>query len=858
MKHRDVDMDRQRTGALPAPKSSAALTGRLLERLEQGLAAFDADGRLVMVNPAFVTMLGLDPARAHPGLAVTELLEGRHGVACARCVAALITAPGETAVVLPCAQCTQAPDGRRLDLRRIDLDDGSFAVRVTDVSGPVARSCTADGFPARTAGTIRETVGGPAAAGRFHADMAERFQLAFITCPDSMTISRFDDGTFVDVNDGFLELTGYSRDEVIGRDSLSLGFWPSAADRERLIQALHSDRPVKNMDVVIATKRGDRRNALISASVFGLGGEPHLLAVVKDLTDRRLAEERLRNSEERFRGLVEGSLLGMVIDRHGKPLFANARFAEMFGYGSPADIVALDSLDVLYADADVDMVRRYRRAREAGLEPPSEYEYRGVCRNGTRIWVRTHVRRITWQDEPAVQSTVVDITLQKENAERLHRRANYDPVTHLPNRNLALERLHRAIIHARRHRHSLALLFIDVDNFKQINDTLGHLAGDRVLTQIAARLRASVREQDTVARLGGDEFAVILPGIGDAENATTVAGKILQSFHRPLLLENQEVFAATSIGCAIWPDDGVDSQALLHSADAAMYRAKDEGRNTLRFFTPELNREAAERQRMRAHLERALANNEFSLAYHPVIDLALGRVAGMEALLRWRSPTLGEVPTMRFIDVAETTGLIVGLGHWVETAVLEHMRLWQAEGMGLIRVAINVSPRQFREPAFGDRLCRALAAAEIPGELLQLDITEKLVVEDYPRVSETMHQLKRSGVRLAIDNFGTGGTTLSHLSRLPVDAIKIDPVFIGGLPADAGNVALVEAMIVMAQRLDLLVVAEGVETEAELQFLRQRGCDMAQGYYFSRPLDLDATVPFLSARQGPPGTSREP
>ncbi|TVS00257.1 MAG: EAL domain-containing protein [Rhodospirillales bacterium] len=950
MSTRDVGYSGRPGAEMSPPAATTALAQELVDRLDHGLAVFDQGRRLVMANPAFANLLGLPPALARPGTSLADMVEARWDRspdACCRCLDELASGLPDGTGVLSCRECPGAPEGRALELRRVDLADGVVAVVITDVSrrthieqaletseGNLAAAqriahlgswdldVTANAFTwsdetYRILGQARgdaapayddlmdtvhpddrdrvaETVSGALfRRGRYQIehriirpDGTERLvrqqgEVGFApegfparmtgTIQDITDLKQAEqqlrklseaveqgataiaitdgDGVIEYVNPAFAALTGFAAEEAIGR---SLITFKSATTDPAHYRALWQDV------ISGAVFRGVFENRRKDGSLFWAstvmspvraadGTVTHVVSIEDDITEKRLAEERLRNSEERFRGLVEGSLLGIVIDRGGKPVFANARFAEMFGYDSPGDILALESLDLLYAGTDQDMVRRYRRARQAGLNAPTEYEYRGICRNGTRIWVRTHVRQISWHGQPAVQSTVVDITLQKENAERLHRQANYDPVTHLPNRNLALERLHRAIIHARRTGQSLAVLFIDVDEFKQVNDSLGHVTGDRVLSQIAARLRASVREQDTVARLGGDEFAVILPGIGDPANAEAVARKILQAFHRPLLVEDREIFTSTSIGCAIWPDDGADSQALLHSADAAMYRAKDDGRNTVTFFTSELNREAVERQRMRQHLERALINNELSVAYQPVMDLVLGAVAGMEALLRWRSPTLGDVPPSRFIDVAETTGLIVPLGHWVETAVLQHVRLWQSEGLGMIPVSLNVTPRQFREPSFADKLCRALSAADIPGAMVQLDITESLLVADSRHTRDTMDRLKRFGVRLAIDNFGTGGATLSHLSRLPVDAIKIDASLIKALPGDSGNVALVQAMIAMAQRLNIKVIAEGVEQEAELQFLRLHGCNLAQGYYFSRPLDVDATVSFLSA-----------
>ena len=563
-----------------------------------------------------------------------------------------------------------------------------------------------------------------------------------------------------------------------------------------------------------------------------------------ELAERQQVEANLQASEERFRGLVEGSVLGIVIDRHGRPLFANATYARMFGFDGPEDIVALSSLDSLYHPQDLEFVRQCRTARFRGASAPEEYEFRGLRRDGAIVWIRAHVKLVLWNGVPAVQSTVVDITKQKEYEEQLHRQANYDPTTDLPNRTLALDRLQSAVAHARRHGTGLGILFIDVDHFKHINDTLGHALGDRFLREVARRIQACLRQEDTVARLGGDEFTVILSDLVDGRSAEAVARKILDTFTRRFVLDGQEAFASASIGVALWPQDGGDPETLMRNADAAMYQAKERGRNTVHFFTQELNQRARERVRMENHLRRGLASEEFWLCYQPMVDVRSGSLVGAEALLRWDSPALGRVTPDRFIRLAESTGLIVPIGEWVLERACRQVARWRDEGACPLSLSVNISGRQFRGPALVHAVANAIDATGIPPAFLELEITEGTLMDDLPQTKAIIADLKKLGVRLAVDDFGTGYSSLSYLSRFPLDTLKIDKAFIRGAPFDEVNAALVEAMIAMAHALGMRAVAEGVERREQLDFLRSRGCDVAQGYFFSPPLPHDA----LSAR----------
>jgi diguanylate cyclase (GGDEF)-like protein/PAS domain S-box-containing protein len=430
---------------------------------------------------------------------------------------------------------------------------------------------------------------------------------------------------------------------------------------------------------------------------------------------------------------VESSVLGIVIDRDGVPLYANRTYAEILGYGGPEEIVALGSLNSLYAGTELDRINSYRSTCQRGWCAPKEYEFQGVKKDGSLIWIRAHLNTVTWNGGAAVQWTIVDITLRKSYEHRLYYQANFDGVTGLPNRTLALERLQNAVAAARRDQRPLAILFIDVDHFKKINDTLGHAQGDLLLELVGERMKACIREPDTVARMGGDEFAVILPDVRDSQDVAAVARRILDSFAKPFKLDGFETFVTASIGIALGPENGDDAETLLRNADAALYSAKEKGRNTYCFFNRELTEKAAERLRMEAHLRRALEREEFWLAYQPLVDIRSGRLAGAEVLLRWRNESLGQVNTDDFISLAESTGLIVPIGQWVLDTACRQASRWQTEGLGPIPLSINVSSCQFRGPFLADAVSAALRTNGMSPSCLELEITERLLMGNHPK-----------------------------------------------------------------------------------------------------------------------------
>ncbi|OAI17153.1 diguanylate cyclase [Methylomonas lenta] len=469
------------------------------------------------------------------------------------------------------------------------------------------------------------------------------------------------------------------------------------------------------------------------------------------------------------------------------------------------------------------------------------------------------------QDEDLAFSFAHSLSLVLDNAREIEEvkqarqsldyMAHFDALTDLPNRTLLKDRMDQAISQAQRKQRMVGVLFLDLDNFKVVNDTIGHTCGDELLKSVAQQISDCLREGDTVARLGGDEFIVLLPDLSDTQDAAKVANKILELLNSPFDIGQHEVYASVSIGISIYPHNSKNMEGLLSNADGAMYYAKKLGKNNYQFFTPEMNRSAQQYIKLEKYLRRALEQNEFVLHYQPQVDVKTGRIIGMEALIRWMNPKLGLVNPADFIPLAEDTGLIVPIGAWVLKTACKQAKFWQQNGFP-IRVAVNMSSRQFHQiqsqqqsqhPLLDDVL-NALDESDLPPELLELEITESILMQHLDTTMEILNALKNIGIRLSIDDFGTGYSSLSYLKRFPIDILKIDKSFVNDITTDPSDKAIVAAITVMAQQLKLEVVAEGVETLAQLEFLRKLQCNFVQGYYFSKPLSADDGYAYLLAQ----------
>ena len=565
--------------------------------------------------------------------------------------------------------------------------------------------------------------------------------------------------------------------------------------------------------------------------------------LIDDINERRQAEEK-------FQSLLKSAPDAIVIiEQNGGICLANLQAEQLFGYSSTE--LLEKPVELLVPDRCFRRTRREPDTFVTEQEPlprPKDKELFGVHKNGTEFPIELSLAPIKTHSGLLTTLVIRDITERKQAEARLVQQANFDTLTGLPNRLLAADRLSQALAHARRKGLNVAVMFLDIDRFKNINDTLGHSVGDRLLTEIASRLSESVHEDDTVARLGGDEFLIILPELEALTSAEIVAENILVALSLPFRLGDRELFTSTSIGITGYPEDSDDPDILLRNADSAMYQAKDAGRNTFRFFTPEMNIQLLKRLEMESQLRYAMSKEELSLHFQPQVDIKNGELVGAEALLRWENPELGNVSPNEFIPLAEETGLITDIGEWVLMQACLTAAAWQQHAPGGIRISVNVSPVQFRNTDLVRTVNNALQASGLPASLLELEITERLLVEDNPNTSRILEDIKHMGVRLSLDDFGKGYSSLSYLKRFPFDVLKIDRDFISGVTTNAEDAALCRAITAMASSLNLLIIAEGVETQEQWRFLDTHGADLVQGYYISRPLKADDFHDFLSTR----------
>ena len=563
--------------------------------------------------------------------------------------------------------------------------------------------------------------------------------------------------------------------------------------------------------------------------------------LVDDINERRQAEEK-------FQSLLKSAPDAIVIiEQNGDICLANLQVEQLFDYNS-TELLG-KSIELLVPDQCFQTQQSNPGAfsAEQDVKPqPKDRELYGVRRDGTAFPIEISLAPIKTNAGLLTTIVIRDITETKRAEARLVQQANFDTLTGLPNRLLAADRLSQALAHAHRKGLSVAVMFLDIDRFKNVNDTLGHSIGDKLLTEVASRLRVSVKEDDTVARLGGDEFLIILPELDTLASAEIVAERILEELGRPFSLEDRELFTSASIGITGYPEDSDDPDMLLRNADSAMYQAKDAGRNTFRFFTPEMNIRLLKRLEMESQLRYAMSKEELSLYFQPQVDIKSGRLVGVEALLRWHNSELGSVSPDEFIPLAEETGLIVAIGEWVLIQACRIATTWQQQGADGIRISVNVSAVQFRNTDLIQTVRNALETSGLPAPLLELEITERLLVEDNPNTSRILEDIKQIGVRLSLDDFGKGYSSLSYLKRFPFDVLKIDRAFISGVTTNSEDAALCRAITAMASSLNLLIVAEGVETKDQWDFLFTHSADLVQGYYVSKPLSEEGFGGFLA------------
>ena len=577
------------------------------------------------------------------------------------------------------------------------------------------------------------------------------------------------------------------------------------------------------------------------------------IVVVQDITALRQAEAALTR-ERNFVDAVldsEAALL-LVLDREGCVIRWNRACSELTGY-SFAEVRGKRVFDFLLTQEDSKTMRAWFDD-PTGTSVPPQHESIILQKDGT-------VRIVDWSNSvlhtPAGQTNYVvasgiDITERKRAEAVIRHQANYDALTGLPNRSLFLDRLSQAISATKRSGTLLAVMFIDLDRFKSVNDTLGHRAGDQLLAEAARRLETCLRSSDTVARLGGDEFTVVVSNLSDPTDIETVARKILRELAIPYSLDGREEFITCSIGITIYPDDADSVEGLLRNADIAMYRAKDAGRNGFVLFQPEMNANAVKRRELERQLRQTLDESGFALHYQPIVASTTGRTVGVEALLRWPHPEYGMVPPDVFIPIAEETGLIIPLGEWVLRTACAQARRWDAQGLTGLGVSVNVSAMQCQQFDYPRLVKEVLSETGLSADRLTIEITESLMLNDERQANHRLHALREIGVHLSVDDFGTGYSSLSYLKRLPIDGLKIDRSFIMDITTDADDAVVVDAIIALAKSFGIHVVAEGVETAEQLHFLQSRECAFAQGYLFSRPVPPETLAAAIGASD-PPG-----
>ncbi|MCW8908646.1 MAG: EAL domain-containing protein [Sedimenticola sp.] len=663
----------------------------------------------------------------------------------------------------------------------------------------------------------------------------EHYRVLFESASDG--IVTFEEGCFTSCNRKMEEMLGCPRDEIIGAtpERFSPRYQPDGSlsvqcARERISAALAGEPQLFEWTHLRAD--GGKVQTEVSLNRIDSQGAPVLTARIHDISARKQREEETRLAASVFDGTSEAIV---ITDREGTILQVNRAFSGITGF-LPEEAIG-QTPRLLRSDYHGESF--YRQFWE---QLTASGSWQG------EIWNRRKSGEIhpVWQNISAIRdssggivqyiSIFSDITDKKMSEQRIEHLAHYDVLTDLPNRVLFNERCEHALTRARREGHELVLMFLDLDRFKHINDSLGHPVGDQLLQQVAGRLLKLVREEDTVARLGGDEFVVVLEEVADSNVVPSVAEKLLGAFAEPFTVNGRLLHVSASIGIALYPADGQDVTTLVRNADAAMYRAKESGRNNYQFYTREMTVSAHERVSLENSLRQAVEMEELVLHYHPQYDLAGDRLVGVEALVRWQNPEKGLIPPDRFIPLAEDTGLILPIGEWVLHEACRQARAWLDQGCCFGRVAVNVSGHQIERGDIVERVRRVLEETRLPAERLELEITESFIMQHTEQAIRTLAELRKLGVSLAIDDFGTGYSSLSYLKQLPVNKLKIDRSFIRDIPDGRLDMAITRAVIALGRGLDMRVIAEGVERDEQRRFLHAEGCDEAQGFFYTRPL----------------------
>ncbi len=820
-----IEVERARGEAETLLKRNASRFRDIADASAEYLFEIDLDGRFIFVSEGIQRISGYRP----------EEVIG--------CTPADLMPPRERERVRDWAATHITPDGVLRDFEHQILTKGGETVwlRVSAVG-----LFDEQGQRIGQRGSARDITGRKLAEQQL--EQARRFLHQLVDAiPDPIGVKDLE-GRYVAANDALCALLGRTQAEILYRRDEDLLSTEVARSSSRTdAQALAGAGPVEYECELVTG--GVRRWILVRKSALDRAdGTRVVVSVFTDLTQRREMEQALRESETRFRDFAAAA--GEFVwetDLEGRFTYVSSRVESVWGFREQ-ELVGRTPLE-LAPPGEAERVRQWLERNMQADGSFKDLEQRIVGKQGEERWLLINAvglfdnagRRI------GQRGAARDITDRKLAEARISHLATRDALTNLPNRLLLGDRLQHALAAARRQEQTVAVMFIDLDRFKTINDSLGHDVGDDLLCEVARRLSRCVRDSDTLARLGGDEFVIVLDGLKDAADARVVGLSVMQALAAPFMIRGHRLVTTASIGVSCFPDDGRDSAALMRNADIAMYHAKGLGRNSLQFFSEEMNHQAMERHKLETALRHSIEGRELRLVYQPQITLGGSHVVGAEALLRWRHPEMGEISPARFVPVAEETGLIGPIGDWVIEAACEQLARWKA--VPGLRLSVNLSVGQLRDSkAFLDRVRGLIHGAGVDPHRLEFEITETLLASNVADHAEVLRQLGSLGCPIAVDDFGTGYSSLSYLKRLPIDTLKIDRGFMREIVTDADDAAIVSAIVAMARKLKLEVVAEGVETGEQLAVLRDLGCDRYQGYLFSPPVAADEfTERFLAA-----------
>ncbi|MFA6179419.1 MAG: EAL domain-containing protein [Candidatus Methylopumilus sp.] len=652
--------------------------------------------------------------------------------------------------------------------------------------------------------------------------------------------------TMVFVSEGCKDLTGYSPEDLIYNHLISYEEIILEDHREMVRNSIaDAVNRAARFEIEYCIRHADGNVIWVSERgnpIYNEQGQIQALeGYIQDITDRKKVEQSLRETETRYRSIFENAIEGIFqTSPTGQYLVVNPALARIYGYNSPDDLMsALNNIQQqLYVSPD-----RREEFVQAMAANGSVHNFQSLVyrKDKSTIWISENARMV--YDEAGnllyYEGTVEDITERKSYEKKIEHQATHDSLTGLPNRYMLNDRLQQCMDFADRYRSKLAVAFLDLDQFKLINDSMGHEIGDQLLMIMSDRLSGCIREVDTVVRLGGDEFVILLTNIQKVDDIAHSMQRILSAVAQPCIINDLDFVVSCSIGISMYPDDGTNPNTLLKNADSALYKAKHAGRNNYQIYTQELNEDLTERVKIEYRLRLAIERGEFLLHYQPKVDFTTGMISGAEALIRWQPPGEELIPPLKFIQIAEETGLIEKIGEWVLITACQKAKELKEKMGRAIPIAVNVSPRQFRQPNLARMIKNVLEVTSLDPDCLELEITESTLIDDSTKFIETLHTLKKIGVKLAIDDFGTGYSSLAYLKDFPIDRLKIDKAFVSNLENDPANTAILKAIIVLGQSLGLKVIAEGVETAYEHEYLQSIGCDELQGYYFSKPLPAD-------------------